>query len=101
MATQLELQTRLEDILGSRNVYYQPPENIKMSYDAIVYSFKGINSTYANNAKYGNRKRYDVIFIAREPDSEVIDKLLELPYCTLGTPYTADNLHHYPFTLYF
>ena len=71
-----------------------------MSYDAIVYSLKEIRSTYADDDKYSNRKRYDVIFIARKPDGEVIDKLLALPYCSLGTPYTADNLHHYPFTLY-
>ena len=101
MATRLELQTRLEEILGSRNVYYQPPENTKMNYDAIVYSFKGLNSTYADDEMYSKRKRYDVIYIARRPDGEVIDKILELPYCSLGTPYTADNLHHYPFTLYF
>lgn len=101
MATRLELQMKFEEILGSRNVYYQPPESKKMNYDAIVYSLKGIGSTYANSQKYSKRKRYDVIFIAREPDGEVIDKLLELPYCSLGTPYTADNLHHYPFTLYF
>lgn len=101
MATRLELQTRLEEILGSRNVYYQPPESKKISYDAIVYSLKEIRPTYANNAKYINKKRYDVIFIARLPGSEIIDKILELPYCSLGTPYTADNLHHYPFTLYF
>ena len=101
MATRLELQTRLEEILGNRHVYYQPPESIKMEYDAIVYSLKEIKNNHANDNKYSKTKRYDVIFIARKPDGEVIDKLLELPYCSLGTPYTADNLYHYPFTLYF
>lgn len=101
MAIQLELQTKLEEILGSRNVYYQPPENTKINYDAIVYSLKEIIPTYANDTKYTNKKRYDVIFISRLPDSEIIDKILEFPYCSLGTPYASDNLYHYPFSLYF
>ena len=31
------LQSELEAILGSRNVYYQPPANLKMQYPAIRY----------------------------------------------------------------
>ena len=34
MASRLELQSKFEELLGSRNVYYQPPESIKMSYTA-------------------------------------------------------------------
>ena len=37
MGTRLELQSKLEEILGSRQVYYQPPETVKMEYPAIVY----------------------------------------------------------------
>jgi len=32
MGTRLELQNLLENILGSRNVYFQPPENLKLNY---------------------------------------------------------------------
>ena len=38
MANRLDLQALLEDLLGSRNVYYQPPESVKMNYPAIVYA---------------------------------------------------------------
>ena len=42
MASRLELQTKFENILGSRNVYFQPPASVQMRYPAIVYSRKNI-----------------------------------------------------------
>ena len=38
MGTRLELQNKLEELLGSRHVYFQPPESVKMEYPAIKYS---------------------------------------------------------------
>lgn len=101
MATQTELQSLLESLLGSRNVYYQPPENVKMNYPAIKYSKSKIESKYANNAKYSKNTRYEIIVIDRLPDNEVIDKLLDLPYCSYDRPYKADNLNHDVLTLYY
>ena len=100
MKTRIELQTTLESFLGSRNVYYNPPMNLEMKYDAIRYSLSDIQSNYANNKKYKNMKCYDLIVIAKRPDPAVVDKILELPYSSLSRPYLADNLHHYPITLY-
>ena len=101
MASRLELHEVLCTLLGSRHVYYQSPETVKMNYDAIQYSLDGINTEYANDKKYAQMKRYNVILITRLPDPEVLDKILELPYSSLGKPYTADNLNHYPITLYY
>lgn len=101
MASRLELQTKLEELLGSRNVYYQPPNNLTMQYDAIRYSLSNINSLFANGNRYKNMKRYDLIVISRKPDPEVVNAILELPYASPGKPYVADNLNHYPITLYF
>ena len=42
MADRLDLQGLLEELLESRNVYYKPPESIKMQYPAIRYSKKKI-----------------------------------------------------------
>lgn len=42
MASRLNLQTFLEEILESRNVYFQPPESVKMKYPAIVYALDDI-----------------------------------------------------------
>lgn len=101
MVSRLELQSKLEELLGNRNVYYNPPANLKMEYDAIRYSLGGVQTTNANNAKYSKTKRYEGIVISKKSDPEVVDKILELPYTSLGTPYKADNLNHYPFTIYF
>lgn len=101
MASRLELQTKLEELLGSKNVYYQPPESIRMEYPAIVYSKSDIKNTYANDAVYLNKKQYSVIVISKKPDDPVIDKLLEIPYCTYDRSYKSDNFNHDVLTLYY
>lgn len=101
MGTRLELQQIFESILGSRNAYYNPPATITMKYPCIRYSLNGLDVKNANNAKYLKTKRYDGIVICKESDPEIIDKILELPFTSLGTPYKADNLNHYPFTIYY
>lgn len=101
MANRLELQSLLEELLGSKSVYYQPPESIKMQYPAIRYSKKTISSIYANNAKYSMQDCYELIVISRLPDNPVIKKLLELPYCSYDRSYVADNLNHDVLTIYY
>lgn len=100
MADRLELHSVLQELLGSSNVYYQPPESIKMQYDAIRYSKKIINSKYANDRKYSMIDCYEIIVISRLPDNPVIKKLLSLPYCSYDRHYVADNLHHDVLTIY-
>lgn len=100
-ARRLELQTKLEELMGNRNVYYQPPESVKMTYPSIRYSKTKIDVRYANNKNYINKTRYEIIVIDRMPDNEVIDKLLELPLCSYDRHYVSDNLNHDVFTLYY
>lgn len=100
MADRLELHSVLQELLGSSNVYYQPPESIKMQYDAIRYSKKNIDSKYANDRKYSMIDCYEIIVISRLPDNPVIKKLLSLPYCSYDRHYVADNLHHDVLTIY-
>ncbi len=99
-ADRLSLQTKLEEILGSRNVYYQSPESMKMQYPAIVYSKARPHVSFADCKRYHERHCYEVIVIARKPDSPVIDKLLELPYSSFDRQYVADNLNHEVVNLY-
>lgn len=100
MADRLELHSVFQELLGSSNVYYQPPESIKMQYDAIRYSKKTIDSKYANDRKYSMIDCYEIIVISRLPDNPVIKKLLSLPYCSYDRHYVADNLHHDVLTIY-
>lgn len=101
MASRLELQSRLEELLGVRHVYYQPPETLKLEYPAIVYSKSKIETTKANNSTYLKRIRYDVTVIDKRPDNPVIDKLMELPYCSYDRQYRTDNLNHDTLILYY
>ena len=99
--TRLTLQTKLEDLLGSNHVYYQPPENLKMEYPAIRYSKNDIEDIYASNIKYISRDVYDLIVIDKKPDNPIIDKMFELPYVRFDRHYVADNLNHDVFTIYY
>ena len=101
MADRLELQSLLEELLDSRNVYYMPPEGVKMQYDAIRYSKQMIVKTSASNGAYSLRDLYELTVIARLPDHPVIKKLLSLPYCTHERHYVADNLHHDVLSIYY
>lgn len=101
MADRLELHSLLQELLGSSNVYYQPPESIKMEYDAIRYSKKDIMSIHADDSKYMMRDCYELIVIARLPDHPVTKRLLALPYCSYDRHYVADNLNHDVFTIYY
>ena len=57
MASRQELQIMLEKVFESTNVYYQPPQNVQISYPAIKYSKKKPDTKHANNKKY--LKKYD------------------------------------------
>ena len=100
MASRLVLQNKLEELNGNKNVYFQPPENLKMSYPAIKYSLDKIDGKFANNRRYISIRRYSLIVISRKPDPEIINKLLDLPMCAFDRPYVSDNLYHYSFTIY-
>lgn len=101
MNRRLELQTKLEELLGSRNVYYQPPESLKMEYPAIRYSKSNISSRYADDVKYSNFTLYEIVVIDKRSDNEVIEKILNLPHCAFDRHYVSDNLHHDLLNLYF
>lgn len=99
MESRLELQTLLEEILGSANVYYQPPESVKMSYPAIVYSLKNMKNNFANNSVYTQYTDYEIIVIDKDPDSVIVSKVSKLPMCMFDRHYASDNLNHTVFTL--
>lgn len=102
MADRLNLHEELCAILGSRNVYFQPPESVKMYYDAIRYKLGGKDLKRANNKIYRSTNQYEGVVITRDPDTTVPDQILSnFEMCSFGRPYVADNLNHYPFTLYY
>lgn len=101
MAKRTDLQALLENILGSRNVYFQPPENVMMSYPAIVYNLANIDNKHADNKVYMQNHAYELTLIHYDPDNDIKEKLASLPMCRFLRPFTSDNLNHYMFTLYY
>lgn len=101
MASRLQLQSKLEELLTLKNVYYQPPATIRMNYPAIRYALSVPDSRFANNKRYAIMRCYNLIVISMTPDPEVVDKILELPYSSPGRSYVSDNLYHYPITIYY
>lgn len=101
MPGRLELQALLEGILGSRNVYFQPPESVNMKYPAIVYNLEDIENNFANNRVYLSQRKYSVTVIDEDPDSMIVGKVAALPACRFNRSFTSDNLNHVVFTLNF
>lgn len=82
------------------NVYYQPPESMKLKYPCIIYSMNTIKTQKADNRSYTMEVAYSVRYVTLDPDDPVIFKIAELKYCSSGNHYAKDNLHHYPYTIY-
>ena len=101
MNRRLELSALLRDTLGSDNLYFQPPETVKMKYPAIVYSLDNIQNVHADDGVYLSHRRYSVTLIDKNPDSPTVERLSALPLCQFNRHYTSDNLNHFVFTLYF
>lgn len=101
MGLRVHLQLLLETILGSENVYFQPPPNVAMKYPCIVYKLDAASTEFASNVPYRHTKRYQVTVIDRNPDSDIPDKIARLPMCVSNRFFTADGLNHNVFNLYF
>lgn len=101
MDRRLEFQELLKGLLGSNKVYFQPPANVHMEYPCIVYHRDRRDYLYAGNNPYHHSKRYMVTVIDRNPDSMIPDKVAELPLCSYSRFYTADNLNHDVFNVFY
>lgn len=102
MDSRIELQKKLESVLGSRNVYFQPPESIKIKYPAIVYNLGGMRINKADNIPYLKGRYYTVTLLHTDPDNGVIDDIINaFEYCSFDRYYVMENLYHYVFEIYY
>lgn len=97
--TRLAFDEFLREQTGCKNVYFQPPNGMKMQYPAICYSRNRINNDFADNKVYSQRFEYTVTVIDSNPDSELVSKVSQIPTARYDRPYTADNLNHDVFTI--
>ena len=103
MASRLNLQRELEDIIGSENVYFQPPASFYMNYPCIWYTLRRPDTKKADNVRYLHTKHYQLIFITEDGETEIPDKILNhFPLSSMSSaPYAEDGLYHYPIDLYY
>lgn len=100
MVRSQKLEEEFRKILGNENVYFQPPENVRMKYPCIVYALAGSVKLNADDTTYQLRNRYTATLITRNPDEERYNDIAFLPMCRFDRNYTVDGLHHFVFTIY-
>lgn len=102
MASRLSLHEELCKVLGTRYVYFQPPESLKLDYPCVIYSRSSPRKHNANDKLYMSTNRYEGTVIDYDPDSKIPDKIVNhFPMCTLDRSYISDKLNHFTFTLYY
>lgn len=101
MDKQTELQNLLEDILGSRNVYFNPPNNLQMRYPAIRYEIDEFDDLNADDTAYLTNCRFKVTLIDYDPWPDTLFKIKSMAMSKFDRWYSADNLNHFVFTLYY
>lgn len=94
-----ELQALLKTI--TPKVYFQPTPKLVLEYPCIIYKRDDAYTEFADNAPYKNCKRYQVTVIDRNPDSLLPEAVSELPMCRFNRFYTAEDLNHDVFNLFF
>lgn len=83
------------------HVYFQPPENVKLSYPCIIYKRSDVSTKYADDIAYISTKKYMVTVIDSNPDSILPTRVAELPKCSFERFFTKDNLNHDIYNLYY
>lgn len=97
---QSEFHKLLCAVLGSKNVYFQPPSKQRIMYPAIVYSRAPYDTTNADNHGYIVRDHYMVTHMTKNPDSGTPKVLAQMPYCRQEQAFKQDGLYHTVFSLY-
>jgi hypothetical protein len=101
MDRRLKLQALLASIPGVTKAYFQPPPSVSMTYPCIVYQRDSASTSHANNLPYRQMQRYQITIIDRDPDSAIPGAVAMLPTASFSQHFTADQLNHDVYTLYF
>lgn len=99
-ARRLDLQAKLEALLGSGLVYFQPPSTVVMTYPCIRYERDNNVTEHADNKPYSWAQRYQLTYMDYNPDSDMIEKLTALPLCAFNRHFATSGLNHDVFVIY-
>lgn len=97
-----ELQSKLESILGSRNVYYQEPPNVGMKYPCIVYFFEKMEVSKADNRPYKLTGRWMIhhMYKSISNDSIMETMLNSFLCCAHDRRIKSDGVYNDYYSLY-
>lgn len=97
-----ELREIQMEVNGYQHTYFEPPESVRLEYDAIVYIKSLMNVRRANNRSYSIRDGYLVTIISRDCET-ILPRVIQEHFerCTPERSFVKDNLYHFPFTIYY
>lgn len=102
MDSRIALQKELEQILTNKNVYFQPPESIKVNYPCIIYYLTDVKSFYADDVTYDYDHCYEVTYISKTEDFKIIDEIkTHFKKCIYDSHYIYDNMYCDAFKIYY
>lgn len=98
----IALGNELKALFGSAvNIYFQPPENLRMTYPAVIYERFNINTKYADNCVYGTTTEFHVTIVDSDPDSTLVDKMSNFRTSSFVRQYKSNGLYHDVFKLFY
>lgn len=101
MASRHDLHDKLKELMGNDHVYFQPPETLKLQFPCIIYQLDTGDTQFSDDMPYYFTRRYQLTLVTKDPDSELIDKIAtSLPSIRLDRFFTAENMNHYIYKLY-
>lgn len=99
-----ELHTSLTAILGTNNVYFQPPPNVMIKYPCFIYTRSTPYTMTADDTNYHLRGHYSLTYI--DPDVEACIEmqtrlLNSFQHISIERQFMSDNLNHDVYNLYY
>ena len=96
------LREVLQETVGVVNIYYEPPNGFQIKYPCIIYEKDTSDHKYADNYVYRFVQAYQVKYISKKPDNEVVAALQrKFQNCKYGRHFVMDNLHHDVVIIYY
>ena len=101
MKTRDEVQAMLEEVLGSKNVYFQAPPNTGMKYPCIVYRFSNFYRENADNKPYILTGRWEIHHMYKSIKNDMKNKMLFIaPYVSFDRRLVTDGVYNDYYTIY-
>ena len=96
----IKLHAQLVEILP--NVYFNPPESVKLRYPCIVYNRSDVDIDFADDMAYKPIVRYSLTIIDLNPDSTYYMKVIEkFAGCNYVQHFNKEGLSHDVIELYY